>query len=152
LRYHGPMATEEDTPHETPTSKSELHSAAFSADDLTGMGQSDRELLLRWLRQMEQSLQHQIHMMSRRVSELEGDQVRHLESHAGGQRAASDSPGQGEVIFKGRGVTVKGRATWIALLLVLGALVGFAWRGVPYSLQIQQTTPLDHGAAVPLKR
>lgn len=129
--YHGPMANEQDTPHETAQSKSMLRSSSFSADDFRGMGQSDRELLLHWLHQIEQNLQSQIDNLSERLITLDDEQMRHLESHARAQSGTSDSPRQGEMIFKGPlGLSARGKAVWIAICLLLAAVVGFAWRGV----------------------
>ena len=125
------MANEQDTPHETPQSKSTLRSSAFSADDFTGMGQSDRELLLQWLHQIEQNLQNQIDNISERVVSLDNEQMRHLESHVGTQTARSEGPRQGEMIFKGPlGLSARGKAVWIAICLLLAAIMGFAWRGI----------------------
>jgi hypothetical protein len=107
-----------------------LRSSSFSADDFSGMGQSDRELILRWLSQVENNLQSQIDNVSERVVALDTEQMRHLESHARAQSGRSDSPRQGEMIFKGPlGLSARGKAVWIAVCLLLAAVVGFAWRG-----------------------
>jgi hypothetical protein len=91
------------------------------------MGRSDRELLLQWLRQVEQSLQHQIDDLGHRVFALDTDHMRHLESHLGMQKP-SDNPREGEIAFKFFRMSARGKAAWIAIILLLAALVGLAWR------------------------
>jgi hypothetical protein len=122
------VAQQEDTPHETPQSKSELRSETFSADDFTTMGESDRELLLHWLRQIEQNLQHQIDLLWQQLREAQVDQMRHLESHVWPSKPSSYGPSNGEVVFKGRNWSARGKAIWITLVLLLITLAGLAWR------------------------
>ena len=92
------------------------------------MGRSDRELLLQWLRQVERSLQHHIDELSQRIFQLDDEHMRHLESHLATQKPSSDSPRNGEITFKGFGMSARGKMIWIAVILLLIALAGFTWR------------------------
>jgi len=91
------------------------------------MGQSDRELILQWLRSVDQNLQHQLDNVSARVLQLDNEQMRHLEAHAALGKPSSFSP-RNEMIVKWRGLSARGKASWIAIILLLAALTGLAWR------------------------